>query len=145
MSLEQNIANDLKQALRNKETVKVSTLRMLRGALHNLAIEKKTDNLSDQDVLLILRRELKKRQDAIKAYKSAGREDLLAVEEQEAKILNTYLPDMLSPEELSKIIDQVIGSGNNNFGQAMKAVMVKVAGRAEGKIVQELIKEKLGT
>lgn len=145
MSLEQSINNDLKQALKNKENVKVSTLRMLRGALQNLAIEKKADTLNDQEVFLIVRRELKKRHDAIDAYRSAGRKDLLELEEQEAKILTEYLPAMLSDVELNGIIDEVIAGGNNNFGQAMKAVMAKTEGRADGKLVQQLIKEKLGT
>lgn len=145
MSLEQSINNDLKQALKDKETVKVSTLRMLRGALHNLAIEKKTDNLDDQTVFLVIRRELKKRHDSIESYKSAGRDDLVEVEEDEAKILEEYLPDMMTEEELGKIVDEVIAAGSDNFGQVMKEVMAKTEGRADGKMVQMLVKAKLKT
>lgn len=143
MSLQQDIDNNLVQALKAKDTIKVSTLRMLKSALQNQAIALKKDKLDDQLVMTTIRKELKKRQDAITAYKSADRQELLDKEQQEADILSVYLPAMMSEDDLAKIIDDIIASGNDNFGQVMKEVMTKTKGQADGQIVQALVKVKL--
>lgn len=143
MSLEKDIETNYKVAFKGKKQAEVSTLRMLRSALKNLAIDKKTDSLSDEDVLSIIRKELKKRQESIESFKSAGRDDLLAVEEAEAAVLEKYMPAMLSEEAINKIIDNVISAGHDNFGLVMKEVMAKTKGQADGKTVQEKVKQKL--
>ncbi len=143
MSLQQDIDNNLVQALKEKNTVKVSTLRMLKSALQNQAIALKQTELDDQLVITTLRKELKKRQDAITAYKSADRQELLDKEQQEADILSAYLPAMMSEGDVAKIIDEIIANGNNNFGQVMKEVMTKTKGQADGQTVQALVKERL--
>jgi uncharacterized protein len=143
MSLQQDINNNLVQALKEKDTVKVSTLRMLKSALQNQAIALKQTELDDQVVIATLRKELKKRQDAITAYKSADRQDLLDKEQQEADILSVYLPAMMSEDDLTKIVDEIIAKGNDNFGQVMKEVMIKTKGQADGQTVNALVKERL--
>lgn len=145
MSLEQIIDQHFKEALKSKEELRVSTLRMLKSAMKNLAIEKKVENLSDEDTIAMVKKELKKRQDAIESFKSAGRDDLLSREQAEAEILSAYMPQMMSEEEISKIIDEVLASGISDFGQVMKEVMAKTKGQADGKVVSQLVKQKTKT
>ena len=143
MSLQQDIDNNLVQALKDKDTTKVSTLRMLKSALQNQAIALKQTDLDDQTVVAAIRKELKKRQDAMAAYKSADRQELLDKEQQEADILSVYLPAMMSDDDLAKIVDEIIANGKDNFGQIMKEVMTKTQGQADGQTVQKLVKERL--
>lgn len=143
MSLEQTIDNDLKVALKAKDEIKVSTLRMLRSTLKNLAIEKRKPNLEDDEVIIGIKRELKKRQDSIAFYEQAKRDDLLSKEKAEAEILAVYLPPELSADDIKKIIDEVIAQGHQGFGAVMKEVMNQSKGQADGKLVQQLVKEKL--
>ena len=143
MSLQQDIDNNLVQALKDKDTTKVSTLRMLKSALQNQAIALKQTDLDDQTVVAAIRKELKKRQDAMAAYKSADRQELLEKEQQEADILSVYLPAMMSDDDLAKIVDEIIANGKDNFGQIMKEVMTKTQGQADGQTVQKLVKDRL--
>jgi len=145
MSLEQIIEQDYKEAFKGKKEIEVAALRMLRSALKNLAIDKKTKSLSDEDVVSVIKKELKKRQDSIESFKQAGRDDLLSKEQAEVSALEKYMPAMLSEEEVEKIIDQVIASGQNNFGLVMKEVMAQTKGQADGKLVTEKVKQKLNT
>ncbi|MBT4209840.1 MAG: GatB/YqeY domain-containing protein [Candidatus Komeilibacteria bacterium] len=143
MSLQQDIEKKLIVALKAKQEVEVSTLRMLKSALKNLAIDKKIDVLEDEDALSIVKQELKKRKDSMESFRTAGRDDLLAIEEAEAKILEEYMPAMLGEEELDKIVDDVISEGYDNFGLIMKEVMARSKGQADGKMVQEKVKQKM--
>ena len=143
MSLEKNLEQDYKEAFKGKKELEVSTLRMLRSALKNLAIDKRVPSLEDDDVLSVIKKELKKRQDSLQSFRSAGREDLAAKEEAEILVLQKYLPAMISEEELDKIIDNVISQGQNNFGLVMKEVVAQAKGRADGKLIQEKVKQKL--
>ena len=143
MSLQQHIEKDYIIAFKAKKETEVSALRMLRSAIKNIVIDKKTSLLKDEDVLSIIKREVKKRRDSMESYKSAGRDDLFAIEEAEVEVLEKYMPAMLSEEELDKIIDNVISEGHNNFGLVMKEVMTKTKGQADGKMIQEKVKEKL--
>ena len=143
MSLNQDIEQNLIQALKDKDQSKVSVLRMLKSAVHNQVIALKKGELTEEEVTAIIRQELKKRQDSIAAYTEAQRKDLADQEKIEADILSAYLPAMLSEEEVTAIVDQVIASGIDNFGQAMKEVMNQTKGRADGQLVQQLVKSKL--
>ena len=143
MSLQQDIEKKLIVALKAKQEVEGSTLRMLKSALKNLAIDKKIDVLEDEDALSIVKQELKKRKDSMESFRTAGRDDLLAIEEAEAKILEEYMPAMLGEEELDKIVDDVISEGYDNFGLIMKEVMARSKGQADGKMVQEKVKQKM--
>lgn len=143
MSLSQTIDNDLKQALKNKDQVSLSTLRMLKSAMHNQAIADKQKILDDQAVISVIKRELKKRQDSIVSFEQGNRQDLVDQEKKEAVVLEKYMPEQISATDIAKVVDEVIASGIDNFGQAMKEVMAKTQGQADGKIVQELVKQKL--
>lgn len=143
MALQQDIQQSLKQALKDKNTDKVSTLRMLLSAAHNRSIELRAPDLDDKEMLATVRRELKKRQDAMAAYQSAGRNELYTQEEKEAKILSEYLPSALPEEKLNQIIDEVIKSGLDDFGLIMKSVMAKTQGQADGTLVSRLVKAKI--
>ena len=143
MSLQKDIEKDFIVAFKAKKDIEVSTLRMLRSALKNLAIDKKIEVLDDDDVLSIAKKELKKRQDSIEAFRTAGRDDLLAREEAEAKVLQVYMPAMMSAEEVDKIVDTVLSDGHDNFGLVMKEVMARTKGQADGKMIQEKVKKKL--
>ena len=105
--------------------------------------DKKTE-LSDEEMTALIRKELKKRQDSITAFIAAERQELANNEQAEAKILEVYMPAMMSEGEVSQIVDQVIADGVDNFGQVMKEVMTKTSGQADGQLVQKLVKEKLG-
>lgn len=143
MSLNQTIDNDFKNALKDKQTLKLSVLRMLKSALKNEVIARKQAELSDDDIIAVLRRELKKRQDSILAFETAGRQDLADQEKAEAEFIGIYLPALMSEADIEKIVDEVVGSGITGFGLVMKEVMAKTKGQADGQIVQKLVKAKL--
>lgn len=143
MSLQDNLNNHLKEAMKSRDEISLGTLRMLKGALQNKAIELKQDKLSDDEIIVVIRKELKKREDSIESFEKAGRTELADKEKAEAKVLQKYLPAMMAEEDVAKLIDEVIASGENNFGAIMKAVMTKSESRADGKLVQQLVKQKL--
>ena len=140
------IQNDLKNAQLAHDELKVSTLRLLLSEIHNLQIQKGQD-FSDADVISVVQREVKKRQEAAEGFRSGGREDTAKKEDSEAEILQSYLPAQLSNEELTEIvlgaINEVGASGITDMGKVMGVVMGKVAGRADGGKVSGLVKEKL--
>jgi uncharacterized protein len=143
MSLQKDIYKNFIEAFKAKQETEASTLRMLHSALKNLAIDKKTDSLDDEAVLVVIKKELKKRQDSIESFKKAGRNDLADKEEAEAKVLQVYMPAMMSAEEVDKIVDTVLSDGHDNFGLVMKEVMARTKGQADGKMIQEKVKKKL--
>ena len=144
MSLQQTIDEDFKTAFKAREDIKVSVLRMLKTAIKNKAIENRTETLDDQEILSVVHKELKKRKDSIEAFEKADRQDLADREKKELEVLVAYMPAMMSKEEVAKIVDEVIAQDSEaGFGQVMKQVMIKVQGRAEGQVVQSLVKEKL--
>lgn len=121
----------------------IATLRLLQSALHNKKIELLRD-LEDEEVLDVIRKEAKKRKEAIEAYEKGGREDLRKKEESELKILEKYLPAELSDEELKKIAREVVLEVGKNFGSVMGKIMGKVGGRADGGRVSNIVKEVIG-
>ena len=145
--LEDKIANDYKQAMRNKEAIKVSTLSFLRSQLKYAMIDKKLDKLPDPDVITVIKKQVKQRQDSIEQYEKGNRQDLADKEKAEWAILKSYLPEEMSPEALKKIIEESIketqSSGLKDMGKLMQAVMPKVSGQADNKLVSTLVKERL--
>ncbi len=142
MALQVDLDQELKIALKAKNKLKVNTLRLLKSSIKNKEIELKK-KLNDDEIIKVLRKELKKREESIKAYKKAKRLELVAQEEKEFHIINKYLPTLMSEEEVIKIVDQVIEEGLNNFGQIMKEVMLRTKGQASGQIVQKIVKDKI--
>ena len=147
--LSEKIEEDLKIALRKKNEVVVSTLRMLKTALHNKEIElrPKKEELTDELVLEVLAKEVKKRKDSIAAFEKGGRDDLASKEKKELALLKRYLPEELSDDKIKEVVDKVIkelgASGMADFGKVMGAVMGEVKGRAGGDKVSQIVKEQL--
>jgi len=146
MSLIERISEDLKAALKSGAALKVGTLRMVLASVHNREIEKRTkskETITEEEVLDILRKEVKKRKEAIEIYGGAGRSDLKDKEVDELEVLVSYLPPELDEAEVEKVVKSVISSGVREFGKVMKEVMKQLAGRAEARRVGELVKKNL--
>lgn len=145
MLLEQ-IQNDLKTALKERNELQVSTLRLLLSEAHNRQIEKQAE-LVDEDIVGVLRKEVKKRQESIEAYEKGGRQELADKESKELIILSKYLPQEMSPEELGKIVKEVIvevgAKGPSDFGKVMGVIMGKVKGKIDGTKVADAVKKLL--
>lgn len=146
------IQNDLKNAQLSKDEIKVSTLRLLLSEIKNVEISKGTSQLgglSDQDIISIIQKEAKKRKEAVASFTTGGRAELAQKEESESKILEGYLPEQLSDEELTKIVESSITDAGatsiTDMGKVMGLVMGKVAGKADGGKISALVKEKLST
>lgn len=148
MDLKKRIEVDFLEAFKSKQENVVSTLRMVKAALKNKEIEQGKE-LKDEEVEKIISSEIKKRRDSIIEYKKGERNDLAKKEEEEIDILNKYLPEELSDKEIDKIVDKVIkelGEVNQrDFGKVMGLTMRKVAGRANGDRVSEVVLRKLET
>jgi len=142
---------DYLTAVKQKDQAKVDIYRLLKSALKNEEIEKRTDRsqldgLNEEDVIKVLKKEAKKRQEAIQLYTSGGRDDLRKKEESELTIIKEYLPSELADEEIKNIVKKVIQDNNlsqQDFGQAMKLVMAELKGQADGKRVGQIVKELL--
>lgn len=146
MGLLQILQDEMKQALKAKDNLKLSVIRMLISEIKKVQIDKKKE-LSDEEIIEVIQRYAKQRKEAIKQYKDAKREDLAQKEEQELEIVSKFLPKQLSEEEIVKIVEQVIketgASSMKDMGKVMKMVMEKVKGRADGSLVSKIVKEKL--
>ncbi len=136
------IDSEIKAAMLAKEAARLSTLRMLKSALKYYQIEKKLDSLSDADLITVVQKQIKQRQDSIESYRTAGRADLLQKEEDELKVLKVYLPQGLTEQELESLVKSVItevgATSKAQVGAVMKAAIAKAAGRADGKSINAL-------
>ena len=148
MTLLERLGEDLKQALKAKDAVRVSTLRLARAALHNTEIQRGRP-LTDEEAQEVLRLEARRRKEAIEAFRRAGREEMAHREELELAVLLEYLPTPLSEEELRRIVQEAIqrlgASTERDVGRVIGAVMREVRGRAEGRDVERLVREALGS
>ena len=148
MSLIDKLKSDLNAALKSMEPQKTETLRGLLASIHNeeIAMRSKSgdSSLTDADLTGVLQKEAKKRKEAIEIYGKAERTDLENKEKEELGIIESYLPPALEEEEIEKIVLRVISDGGDNFGKVMGSVMKEVAGRADSKIVAEIVKRNLG-
>ncbi|GAB6073207.1 GatB/YqeY domain-containing protein [Venenivibrio stagnispumantis] len=142
----QRLQEEMKAAMKSGDKDRLSTIRMLISEIKKVQIDTKKE-LSDEEIIQILQRYVKQRKEALEQYKKANREDLAQKEEKEIQIVQEFLPQPLSEEELKKIIDETISQLNatsiKDMGKVIKAVMEKVKGRAEGSVVSSLVKEKL--
>lgn len=144
--MEDKLKEDLKQAQLAHDSLKVDTLRLLLSEIHNEAIRQGKE-VSGEDIISTIRREMKKRKEAAEGFRKGGREDQAKKEESEAAILEGYLPQQLSDEELQKIIEDSItnleAKNLSDMGKIMAEVMSKVAGQADGGRVASLVKGRL--
>ena len=143
MKLIETINKDYQNALKNKDDLLISVLRLLRSNIHNQEISKK-GKLSEEDTLKVIQKELKKRKDSIEAFKKGERIDLAEKEKQELDILSKYLPKQLSKEEIKIFVQKIIDKNKDeelNFGKIMGEVMKEMKGKADGKEVNEIVRE----
>ncbi|MBY9079435.1 GatB/YqeY domain-containing protein [Paenibacillus sp. HN-1] len=146
MNLSERLNEDMKQAMKSKDKFKLSTIRMVRSTIKNLEIDLKR-TLDDNEVLDILSREIKQRKDALQEFEKAGRDELAASNKAEIEIIQEYLPEQLSEEEIKVIVQQTIqetgASSKTDMGKVMSALMPKVKGRADGKLVNQAVQQFL--
>jgi uncharacterized protein len=147
MSLADKITEDLTTAMKSNNAARTAVLRLIKNSLNNEKI-KLGHELSDDEVMKVLQREVKQRRDSIDAYQKAARGDLVEAEDEERRIIAEYLPAAMTEEDIAKIVDQVIAETNaqgmQQMGIVIGKVMSLVSGRAEGAEVSRLVKEKLG-
>ena len=135
--LDQRIENDFKAALKAKDILKVETLRMLKAALGNFLIEKRKEKVEDQELISLIQKQVKLREDSIESFKKGGRTDLVEKETREKTILESYLPKRLSDDELQSLVKQAISQtgakSKADLGRVMKEAVTLAQGRADGK------------
>ena len=148
ISLSERLDQAFKDALKGQQQTALSTLRMLKTAIRNKEVEVKHP-LEEAEILAVINTQAKQRRDAVAEYQKAGRQDLASKEEEELSILLSFLPAQLNPEELEaevvRIITQVGASTPKDLGKVMKTAMAELAGRADGKVVQEIVRRRLGS
>lgn len=147
MTLSERINNDLKEAMKSKDSFRLSVIRMVKGAMQ-LAKPNPREELTDDDVITVISKQINMRNDSIKEFEAAGRSDLVEQNKKEIEILNTYMPKQLSEEELTEIIDKVFEevkpTSQKDMGLIMKNISPLVKGKADMSLVNKLVKERLG-
>jgi uncharacterized protein len=149
MTLQQRVDSDLKDAMRAKNATKLNVLRMLKSALKYAAIAKSggEGELSDAEAVQVIRKQAKQRQDSIESFEKGGRAELADKEKGELAILNTYLPQEMSSDELAKIVRETIAevgaTSKAQMGTVMKALQAKAGGRADGKTLSSEVARQL--
>jgi hypothetical protein len=149
MTLSQRIDSDLKEAMRAKDTTRLSVLRMLKSALKYGAIAKSgaEAELNDAEAAQVIRKQAKQRQDSIESFEKGGRAELAEKEKEELSILNRYLPQPMSADEISKVVREAIAeagaTSRAQMGAVMKALQAKVAGRVGGKALSVEVSRQL--
>ena len=146
MPIEEKITNDLKAAMKAKEELRLSCLRLLKTSIKNKQVEK-GEKLKDEDIEALISSAIRKGQEAAQEFNKGNREDLAAKEEAEIKILYDYLPKQLDSVEIEKIIKEIITElsidSPKDLGKVMKAAMVRMSGKAQGKEVNEIARRLL--
>ncbi|MCX8116730.1 MAG: GatB/YqeY domain-containing protein [Desulfobacterota bacterium] len=146
MSLEEKITEEMKQAMRANDKVRLSAIRMIRSSLKNKEIELRR-RLEDEEVIKVIQGMVRKAEESIEQFQAGGRTDLVEKERAEIEVMKSFLPQPMSREELLKVIDETIretqASSVKDMGKVMKAVMPKLGGRADGKVINQLVKERL--
>src|SRR6184192_943138 len=149
MTLPERVDSDLNEAMRAKDAAKLGVLRMLKSALKYSAIEKSdpTGQLDDAEAVQVIRKQVKQRQDSIESFEKGGRPELAAKEKDELSILQSYLPQGMSADEISKVVRETIAevgaTSKAQMGAVTKALQAKVAGRADGKTLSTEVQRQL--
>lgn len=149
MTLKEKISSDLKEAMKAGDAFRRDTLRLVDSAIKNAEIEKKKRQagLSDEEILEVLGRAVKQRQDSVRQYEAGGRPDLAENEKKELEIIMPYLPAQLSQSEIEAVVVEVIESAGavtaSDLGKIMGQVMARVKGKADGNLAREIVKNKL--
>lgn len=145
--LADKIFDAYKEAMKARDSLKSSVLSFLRADMLNLATAKKKDKLDDAEIITVVKKQIKQRQDSIEQFTKGGRIDAAEKEKKELEILNSYLPPQMPAEEIKRLIDEAViatgASGMKDMGRLMKEVSEKVSGRADGKLVSDLVRQRL--
>jgi len=146
MSLSQKIIEDLKEAMKAKDEVRLSCLRMIKSNLKNKQVEKGRE-LTDEEIQAVISSMIRKGREAVKEFRQGDREDLAVKEEEEVEIFYRYLPEQLKPDEIESILQETISElsadSPRDLGKVMKAAMIRMAGKAQGKEVNEIARRLL--
>jgi uncharacterized protein YqeY len=146
LTLKERIKNDIKEAMRSKDTAKRDTLRNIQAGIKQIEVDERRD-VSDSDVEAIMMKYLKQREDAKTQFADAGRDDLVAKEEAEITIVKSYLPEPMNDEELEAILKEIIADTGaqsmKDMGKVMGAAKVKVGSRAAGRRINQIVKQLL--
>ena len=146
ISLKERLDGDLKDAMRNKDSIRRTVLRTIISEIRNAEIAKQ-EALDDEGVLVVMTKQAQQRRDSIEAFKSASRSDLVESESAELKIISGYLPEQLSEDEIevviTEVISQVEAKGSSDMGKVMKEIMQRVRGRADGKMVSAIVTSRI--
>ncbi|HEU0265486.1 MAG TPA: GatB/YqeY domain-containing protein [Geobacterales bacterium] len=146
MELRQRLDHDMKEAMRGKDSSRLTTIRMVRSVIKNREIELKRE-LDDQSIIEVIATIVKQRRESIRMFNEGGRADLVAKEEAELAVLQEYLPKQLERSEIEALVLKAIADsgaqGAKDMGKVMKFLMPQVSGRADGKLVNDIVREKL--
>ncbi|WP_079509800.1 GatB/YqeY domain-containing protein [Mesobacillus jeotgali] len=147
MSLLERLNDDMKQAMKNKEKDRLTTIRMVKASLQNEAIKFGKQELSEDEELTVLSREVKQRKDSLQEFEKAGRQDLVEKIQTELKHVEVYMPQQLSEEEVTEIVKEAIAetgaASKADMGRVMAVLMPKVKGKADGSLVNKLVQQHL--
>ena len=146
MSLKEQLTTDMKEAMKSHDKDRLAVIRMVRGAIRQQEIDGQKE-LSDEDVIAVMSKEIKMRKDSIEEFKKGGREDLIAKTQAEIDVLMPYMPAQLSEEEVRELVKAAVAETGaatpKDMGKVMGALMPKVKGRADGKLVNTLVRSML--
>ena len=151
MTLLERVDADLKEAMRAREATRLGVLRMLKSALKYAAIEKAgaETEMSETESVQVIRKQVKQRQDSIESFEKGGRPELAAKEKEELNVLNSYLPQQMSAEEVSRAVRDTIAelqaTTKAQMGAVMKAVQARIGGRVDGKTLSQEVQKQLGS
>jgi uncharacterized protein YqeY len=142
-TLTERLESDYLAAMKAGQRLRIDTLRLVKAGIQRLAIEKQKKSLEDPDVIHVLQREAKQRRETLEAAKQSNRQDILAQTTEELAILNSYLPQPMSDDAIRRLIEDAIKTVGPQQGAIMKHVMSKASGAADGKLVSQLVMERL--
>jgi len=146
MNLEEKLLEEMKQAMKTNDKIRLSTIRMIRSSSKNKEIELRR-KLEDEDIQKVIQGMVRKGEESLEQFLAGGRADLVEKERAEIEILKSFLPQPVSQEEIIRIIDETIREtqalSSKDLGKVMKALMPKLGGKADGKLINQLVKERL--
>lgn len=140
--IREEIHQQMIQAMKQKNQAELETLRYLWSEIRNQEIDSHHE-LADDEVVQVVKREVKRRREAIEQFRAGGRVDLVSDEQDKLKIIERYLPQQLSRDQIEQIVDEVLQGSQSDFGNVMKQVMERAQGQADGKLVAEVVRSKL--
>lgn len=145
-SMQERLAEEMKEAMKSRDDLRLSTIRMVRSSVKNKEIEKRRE-LDEQEMAEVISSLVKQRRESIRMFAEAGRTDLVAKEERELEVLSAFLPPQLSAEEIGVLVAEAVretgASGPSDMGRVMKVLLPRVSGKADGRVVSDLVKRAL--